>query len=107
MMEIAVIGDRHTAYGFRLAGVSKSFSVDRIVREDMRNTLKALCEDNIGIIVVTDKVAEGIRDILEEVTRFKKGIAPIVLEIPGGGAVIGKTDPMQALIKRTVGFEIA
>jgi len=107
-MEIALIGDRHTVYGFRLAGIRKTFLIEQIRQEDIRGVLNGLFDDNIGIILVTEKVAEEIRHILEEVGRFRKGIMPIVVEIPdSGGPLPEKIDPMRELIKRTVGFEIA
>lgn len=107
-MEIALIGDRHTVYGFRLAGIRKTFLIEQIRQEDIRGVLNGLFDDNIGIILVTEKVAEEIRHILEEVGRFRKGIMPIVVEIPdSGGPLPEKIDPVRELIKRTVGFEIA
>ena len=75
-MEIALIGDRHTVYGFRLAGIRKTFLIEQIRQEDIRGVLNGLFDDNIGIILVTEKVAEEIRHILEEVGRFRKGIMP-------------------------------
>jgi len=107
-MEIALIGDRHTVYGFRLAGIRKTFVIEQIRQGDIRGILKGLFDDNIGIILVTEKVAGEIRNILQEVDRFRKGIMPIVVEIPdSGGPLPEKIDPMRELIKRTVGFEIA
>lgn len=106
-MEIALIGDRDTVYGFRLAGIRKTFLMEETSR-DIRETLKGLFSDNIGIILLTEKVADEIGNILEEANRFRKGIMPIILEIPdGSGPLPEKIDPMRELIKRTVGFEIA
>jgi len=107
-MEIALIGDRHTVYGFRLAGIRRTLLMEDIRQEDVRGMLKGLFDEGIGIILVTEKVAEEIRNILEEVSRFRKGIMPIVVEIPdSGGPMVKKSDPMRELIKRTVGFETA
>jgi V/A-type H+-transporting ATPase subunit F len=106
-MEIALIGDKHTVYGFRLAGIGKTFLIKEISQE-IREILKGLFSDNIGLILITEKIAEEIRDTLKEMDRFRKGIMPIILEIPdSGGPLISKVDPMRGLIKRTVGFEIA
>lgn len=106
-MEIALIGDKHTVYGFRLAGLRKTFLIKEISQE-IREILKGLFSDNIGLILITEKIAEEIRDTLKEMDRFRKGIMPIILEIPdSGGPLISKIDPMRGLIKRTVGFEIA
>ena len=107
-MEIALIGDRHTVYGFRLAGIRRTLLMEDIRQEDVRGILKGLFDEGIGIILVTEKVAEQIRNILEEVSRFRKGIMPIVVEIPdSGGPMVKKIDAMRKLIKRTVGFETA
>ena len=107
-MEIALIGDGHTAYGFKLAGVKQTFLIDELKTRDVREALRSLYNGNIGIILITEKAADEIRGALDEVNRFRKGIMPIILEIPdSGGPLVGKTDPMRGLIKRTVGFEIA
>ena len=107
-MEIAVIGDRHTAYGFRLAGIKKTFLIEELKTKDIREALRSLYNGNIGIILITEKAADEIRGALDEVNRFRKGIMPIILEIPdSGGPLVGKIDPMRGLIKRTVGFELA
>ncbi|UCF73503.1 MAG: V-type ATP synthase subunit F [Deltaproteobacteria bacterium] len=107
-MEIALIGDRHTVYGFRLAGIRRTLLMEDIRQEDVRGILKGLFDEGIGIILVTEKVAEQIRSILEEVSRFRKGIMPIVVEIPdSSGPMVKKIDSMRKLIKRTVGFETA
>ena len=106
-MEIALIGDKHTIYGFRLAGIRKTFLIKGISQE-IREILKGLFSDNICLILITEKIAEEIRDILKDMDRFRKGIMPIILEIPdSGGPLISKVDHMRELIKRTVGFEIA
>ena len=107
-MEIALIGDRHTVYGFRLSGIQKTFVVENIEKDKARETIKGLFDDNIGILLLTEKAAESLRDIFKELKRTKKGLTPIVLEIPdSSGPLIGKVDPVGKLIKRTVGFEIA
>ncbi len=107
-MEIALIGDKHTIHGFRLAGIKKTFLIEDIRREDIRGVLKDLFEDSIALILITEKIAEEIGSLLEEADRFRKGIMPIILQIPdSGGPLISKIDPMRGLIKRTVGFEIA
>jgi len=39
-MEIALIGDKHTIYGFRLAGIKKTFLIEESKQEDIREILK-------------------------------------------------------------------
>jgi len=106
-MEIALIGDKHTIYGFRLAGIKKTFLIEDSRQEDIREILKGLFEDSTALILITEKIAAKIGGLLEEANRFRKGIMPIILQIPdSGGPLISKVDPMRELIKRTVGFEI-
>jgi vacuolar-type H+-ATPase subunit F/Vma7 len=106
-VEIALIGDRHTAYGFRLAGVKQTLLIDELKTTDVREALRSLFNGNTGIVLITEKAAAEIRSALDEVSRFRKGIVPIILEIPdSGGPLEGKADPIRGLIKRTVGFEI-
>jgi len=108
MMEIALIGDKHTIYGFRLAGIKKTFLIEDSRQEDIRGILKGLFEDSTALILITEKIAAEIGGLLEEANRFRKGVMPIILQIPdSGGPLVAKVDPMRALIKRTVGFEIA
>ena len=107
-MEIALIGDRHTVCGFRLAGVRKTFRMQALKGEGIRAILKDLFDGTVSIILVTEKTAAEIRDVLDEVNKFRTGIMPIILEIPdSGGPLISKVDPMREIIKKTVGFEIA
>lgn len=107
-MEIALIGDTHTVNGFRLAGIRKAFLIDEMKRQNTRETIKGLFDDDIGILLVTEKVYQELGNELEEANRFKKGLMPIILEIPdSSGPLVDKIDPMRQLIKRTVGFEIA
>jgi len=106
-VEIALIGDRHTAYGFKLAGVKQTLLIDELKTTDVRESLRSLFNGNTGIILITERAAAEIRSALDEVSRFRKGIVPIILEIPdSGGPLVEKTDPIRRLIKRTVGFEI-
>jgi vacuolar-type H+-ATPase subunit F/Vma7 len=107
-MEIALIGDIHTVHGFRLAGIKKAFLIDEIKGQNTRETIKGLFDDGIGILLVTERAYKELRSELEEAKRFKKGLMPIILEIPDSdGPLADKIDPMRKLIKRTVGFEIA
>lgn len=107
-MEIAVIGDIHTVHGFRLAGIKKAFIADEIKGKTAREEIKNLFNGGIGILVVTERGYQELKDEVEEADKFKKGIMPIILQIPDAkGPLSDKIDPMRALIKRTVGFEIA
>ena len=107
-MEIALIGDRHTVYGFRLAGIRKAFPLEEIREQGINEVLKDLFGPGIALLLVTERVAEELGDKLKEANRFKKGILPVIVVIPdSNGPMIKKIDPIRQLIRRTVGFEIA
>ena len=106
-MDIALIGDRYTVHGFRLAGIRRTFLIDEVRRGEIRGLLRKLFSGEVALLLVTEGVADELGGLLEEARRFKKGIAPILVEIPDSrGPSVARPDPIRALIKRTVGFEI-
>jgi vacuolar-type H+-ATPase subunit F/Vma7 len=107
-MDIALLGDRYTVHGFRLAGIRRTFLIDEARTGDIRGLLRKLFSGEIALLLITERVAEQFQELLEEATRFKKGITPILVEIPDSrGPLVTRPDPIRALIKKTVGFEIA
>jgi vacuolar-type H+-ATPase subunit F/Vma7 len=107
-MEIALIGDRHTVHGFRLAGIKRAFLVDELRSGDTRGLLRELFSGEIGLLLITERAAGELGDSLEEAERFKQGLLPILVQVPDStGPLAARTDPIRALIKKTVGFEIA
>jgi V-type H+-transporting ATPase subunit F len=84
---VAIIGDEETVTGFLLAGIgerseqSKNFfvvnsSTEKIEIEDTFNSLKS--RNDIGIILISQHIAEMIRETLDKYEQ----ITPTVLEIP-------------------------
>jgi vacuolar-type H+-ATPase subunit F/Vma7 len=107
-MEIALIGDKYTVHGFKLAGIRRALLIDEVQKGDVRGTLRGLFGGEVALLLITEGAADELGDLLEEATRFKKGILPILVEIPDSrGPSVERADPIRALIKRTVGFEIA
>jgi len=61
--------------------------------------------DDIGILIITVRIAETIRTHIEREKIFKP-LYPIVVEIPDKkGLPEGADDPIRKLIKRTTGVE--
>ena len=86
-MLLAIIGDEETVTGFLLAGIgernetSKNFfivnsTVDKLEIEDIFKGL--IVRKDIGIILISQHIAEMIRETLDEYEE----IIPTVLEIP-------------------------
>ncbi len=100
-MKIKVIGDEFTCLGFSLSGISTvTAESENSVAEEFE---KALGDDDVGIILVTENEADLIRD---KINRQKtEGVIPLVVEIPSrtGWKERGKA---LDLIKRVLSISV-
>jgi V/A-type H+-transporting ATPase subunit F len=100
-MKIAVLGDKDTALGFRLAGAHEVYSFDDtpLDMERLRNKLKELVErDDIGIILITERFVGKVE--LPEVT------VPIILQVPDkSGSRLGE-EAIKEIVRRAIGVEL-
>ncbi|MHC1594168.1 MAG: V-type ATP synthase subunit F [Methanotrichaceae archaeon] len=105
-MKIAVIGDSDTVSGFRLGGVTNSYVVK--ADEPIDAVLKELISDEeLGVIIVTERVADANRSTIDGLNKAKKSITPIIVEIPDkGGPIVREVDPLNVLIKSAIGVEV-
>lgn len=102
-MSIAVIADKDTVTGFRLAGIQNTHTVND--GSDARKTIRELIREST-IIIITEKIAEQIRATIEDIETKKKTTTPIIVEIPDKTGKIERKDPLLKLIKSAVGIEI-
>jgi len=102
-MQIAVIADQDTVIGFKLAGVGLIYPVTSI--EEARRALERLSKrDDIGTIIITERLADNLRDLIKEL--YKK-TSLIIVEIPDKyGPIEREVDPIRELIRTTLGVEI-
>jgi len=101
--KIAIIGDTDTVVGFRLAGILNSN-----IPADASAVRQALHEfsnnANISIIIITEPLAEQIRETIEELSDRPY---PVIVEIPDkSGRLEGKESPVRRLVKRAIGVEL-
>ncbi|WP_297535239.1 V-type ATP synthase subunit F [Thermococcus sp.] len=100
-MKIAVLGDRDTALGFKLAGAHEvySFEDSPLEMERLRNKLKELVErGDVGIILITEKFAQRVE--LPDVT------IPIILQVPDkSGSRFGE-EALREIVRRAIGVEL-
>jgi len=99
--KIAIIGDDITNTGFNLGGVGYTFG-----EEGLRERLYDLEKDNFGIIFITERIVEKNKSIIEDFKKSKRGILPLVIEIPDYMGPIEKEDTISMLIKRAIGVDI-
>jgi len=106
---IAVIGDRETAIGFRLAGVQAVYEVPRDENETLNLLDKLVSEDGTAIIIINERLAaeERVRDKIRAINENKRGVTPIIVEIPDKrGPMEQKVSEIERLIKRAVGVAL-
>lgn len=104
--QIAVIGDRETVMGFRLTGVRRYYEVSS--EEEARRALEDISNSpDIGIVIITERIAEKVRDDLERIRGRGKRLIPIVIEIPDRfGPMPERRDVVRELIRRAIGVEL-
>jgi V/A-type H+/Na+-transporting ATPase subunit F len=101
-MEIAFIGDHHTATGFRLSGIKRLYGTE----EGPENLKKILSEETVGVLILTERFAEDHRKTVEN-HRSSKKMTPIIVEVPDvSGPVEREVDPIRELIKRAIGTDV-
>ena len=100
---VAIIGDIDTVTGFQLGGVKVSKIVE--TNEDAENALDELMNDDISIIIITEKIADNIREYMDK--KIGSAVLPMIIEIPDkSGPSDRGSDPMGELIKRVIGVEM-
>ena len=101
-MKLAALCDKDTAVGLRLAGVHEL----RVPDGNASAIWRELSErDDIGVIFVTEKIAEDISKSLNEY-RLRNAL-PIIVEIPDKkGRKKDHVDYVSHLIKKAVGIEV-
>ena len=93
MYKIAVVGDYDSIYGFATLGLRICPVRDR---EEIRDRLRSLAEDEYGIIYITEAAAVEVRDELE---KYREKTLPAIIQIPG---VSGNTGAGVEGVKKTV-----
>ena len=77
-MKYSIIGDEDAVLGFGIVGVSGKVATDS---EQAQRAFEAVLEDRqTGIIIITERVADMIRPLVDRYT-FKETF-PLVVEIP-------------------------
>jgi len=106
---IAVIGDPETAAGFRLAGVKEVHEYPPDGGADVARMLDRLAKGGFAIILITERFAAEARsrDKIKEINAEKKGVMPIIVEVPDKkGPMEKEIDEIGRLIKRAVGVAV-
>ncbi len=101
-MNLIVLGDKETALLFGLEGVES-----RIV-ENQENAIEEIKKirksRSCGLIVVTERVAEWARDLINQM-RFSKEL-PLVIDIPDSRGHIEGIKTLSDYIREAVGIRV-
>jgi len=105
-MYISVIGDPDTVTGFRMAGITNVYGISNPSEAD--DKIKEISKDeNAAIIIITEKIAEASKSTIDDINLKKKGVTPMIIEIPDkSGKLAREVDPLSALIRRAIGIEL-
>jgi len=102
-LEIAVVGDKDTIMGLKLAGVTKVFETND--KDEAQQKIREFFhEPEVGLIITTELLADQLRPFLNKLIETSP--IPIIIEIPSRLGERKGEDPILTLIKRAVGIEI-
>jgi len=102
MTGIALVADKNTATCFKLAGLSKVYSVEDT--QEAEKCLQELLENNnLRIVLVSERLLSQIQ-IFEKISERQY---PLIIPIPDiKGPKMLKTDLIVELIRRKTGIEV-
>ncbi len=101
-MKFFVIGHEHTVAGFGLVGIEGKRATDRNQAKEALDY--AVARKDIGVVLITEDIAEVIRD---EVEARLYGIGfPLVLEIPGPKGPLPKRLKVEEVVRKAIGISI-
>ncbi|MGB8312225.1 MAG: V-type ATP synthase subunit F [Halobacteriota archaeon] len=102
MYKFVVVTDPDTAPGFRLAGVDV-LEVSNV--EEAKKIIPSLLfKDDTGIVAVNEDFMASLDEKLME--RIEKTHRPIIIPIPSRIRQIDRTDYIERLLRRAIGYNI-
>ncbi|MEA1904583.1 MAG: V-type ATP synthase subunit F [Candidatus Hadarchaeota archaeon] len=105
-MKIASITDPVTATGLRLAGIKETREIEE--KGEAEKLFDSLTKnEEIGVIIISERLARGMRQKLNKFSEEKKKVTPVIVEIPDRvGPLPERAETTRRLVKRAVGVEI-
>ena len=101
-MKFFCIADEETVRGFRLAGIAGQ--VVMTVPQAAAAVEQATAQGDCGIIVLTEKVASGIRQQLETIRLEREH--PLIVEIPGPEGPLPGRKSLRQFVQEAVGIRV-
>jgi V/A-type H+-transporting ATPase subunit F len=96
------VADEDTVRGFRLAGVdgqavATAGEADRAIR-------RAAGRPDLGILILTDAVAAGVRELVDDVRMNRD--RPLIVEVPGPQGPMPGRKTLRQLVQEAVGIRL-
>lgn len=101
-MKFFCIADEDTVRGFRLAGIAGQ--VVSTAEQAAVAVEAATARTDCGIIVLTEKVAAGIRQQVETI-RLERD-RPLIVEIPGPEGPLPERKSLRQFVQEAVGIHV-
>lgn len=101
-MKFYVIGDEETVLGFQLVGIDGE--VVSNAEEAKTGLAKAFETEGLGIIVVTERIADMIRQQVEQYVY--KTTFPLIIEIPDQHGPVEGRGSVRDMIRAAVGINV-
>jgi V/A-type H+-transporting ATPase subunit F len=96
------IGDADTVAGFRLAGIAGL--VATTPEQTWVAVADVVAQPDHGIIIITERLAEGIRQQIEAMRLERE--RPLIVEIPGPEGPLAGRKSLREFVQEAVGMRI-
>lgn len=100
-MKFFCIADKKSSLGFKLCGIETI--IVHTQEEAYRALTFARAKENIGIILITEKVSNFIKAEIEDLIYNQQ--LPLILEIPSSGEE-SKRITIESFLKKAVGINV-
>ena len=101
-MKYFVIGDEDTVLGFGMVGVKGAVVRNRDGASDAFR--EALADSDIGIIIITERIAELIRPLVDRFLFTEK--FPLIVEIPDREGPVSGRPGIQEMVNTAIGIKL-
>jgi len=100
---IAVVGDRITATGFRLAGIREVYAFEDLAAEKKFGEL--LERENLGLIIINEALLQKFDwRMKKKVERLAK---PVIIAVPDQlGKTVEEAESLRSLVRRALGVDL-
>lgn len=100
-MKFFCIADKDSSLGFRLSGVETR---EVTTKSEAREALEvAMATEDIGILVITEKAANLIREEIESYIYQKQ--LPLILEVPSRSTE-GRSRDISEFLRKAIGITV-